>query len=83
MRDVQRDPKYKAANAIPLAFHEGDHVKKRVGDYRFEGVVLAAFRKRSGSPRYAVENEDGLIHIFNHEQLQVADSSSPPKNKGD
>ena len=70
MRDVTRDPKYKSANAIPFAFVEGDHVMKKRGDYTFCGVVLAAFRKRSGSPRYAVENEDGLVHIFNHEQLE-------------
>jgi len=49
-------------------------VRKRSGDYSFDGVVLAAFRKRSGSPRYAVENGDGLIHIFNHEQLQIANT---------
>lgn len=72
MRDVTRDPKYKSANAIPMAFKEGDAVLKRGGDYDFDGVVLAAFRKRSGSPRYAVENEDGLIHIFNHDQLEFS-----------
>jgi hypothetical protein len=69
MRDVTRDQKYRAANAIPFFFHEGDRVAKRGGDYSFVGVVLAAFSKRSGSPRYAVENDDGLIHIFNGEQL--------------
>jgi hypothetical protein len=57
------------ANAIPFSFHEGDRVAKRGGDYSFVGVVLAAFSKRSGSPRYAVENDAGLIHIFNGEQL--------------
>jgi hypothetical protein len=71
MRDVTRDPKYRAANAIPFSFHEGDRVAKRGGDYSFVGVVLAAFSKRSGSPRYAVENDDGLIHIFNGEQLML------------
>lgn len=68
------DPKYKTANNIPFGFHDGDHVVKDNGDYVFRGVVLAAFRKRSGSPRYAVENEDGLIHIFNHSQLRLADA---------
>lgn len=70
MRDLIRDPKYKSSNCIPFAFHDGDLVIKRKGDYVFSGVVLAAFRKRSGSPRYAVENDDGLVHIFNHEQLE-------------
>jgi hypothetical protein len=55
--------------AYPFFFREGDRVAKRGGDYSFVGVVLAAFSKRSGSPRYAVENDDGLIHIFNGEQL--------------
>ena len=71
MRDVLRDPKYNPANNIPFAFNEGDPVIKRAGDYTFRGIVLAVFRKRSGAPRYAVENDDGLIHIFNHEQLSI------------
>jgi hypothetical protein len=69
MRDVLRDPKYNPAKAIPFSFYEGNRVAKRGGDYSFVGIVLAAFSKRSGSPRYAVENDDGLIHIFNGEQL--------------
>lgn len=67
MRDVTGDPK--SGNAIPFAFNEGDYVVKSSGDYTFRGIVLASFRKRSGAPRYAVENEQGLVHIFNEEQL--------------
>lgn len=70
MRDAASDPKYKPANVIPFAFKEGDSVIKRNGDYTFSGVVLAAFRNRSGAPRYVVENEDGVVHIFNHLQLE-------------
>lgn len=72
MRDITDDPKYKASNCIPFAFAEGDLVTKTEGDYTFNGVVLACFRKRSGTPRYAVENEEGLVHIFNHNQLKRA-----------
>ena len=73
MRDPTKDPKYKAANAIPFAFSEGDLVIKRKG-YKFYGVVLSAFRNRSGLPRYVVENEDGIIHIFNADQLELIPS---------
>lgn len=71
MRNITQDPKYISANAIPFAFNEGDWVTKIKG-YRFHGVILSCFRNRSGSPRYNVENDDGIIHIFNHEQLQLA-----------
>jgi len=71
MRDLIADPKFNAANAIPFAFQEGNVVKRRC-DYVFAGVVLAVFRDRSGSPRYAVENEDGIIHIFDGHQLELA-----------
>jgi hypothetical protein len=56
---------------IPFVFQEGDMVVKRKGDYVFAGVVLAAFRKRSGAPRYVVENEDGICFIFNGDQLEL------------
>ena len=72
MRDVKQDPKYNPANSVPFAFAEGDHVVKLAGDYTFTGVVIAVFRKRSGAPRYAVENDDGVIHIFNFAQLVSA-----------
>lgn len=71
MRDIRRDPKYKSDNAIPFAFHEGDWVIKNAGDYSFNGVVLVVFRKRSGSPRYIVENSDGVVHIFSAVQLSI------------
>lgn len=70
MRDLFNHPKYKATNAIPFTFSVGDTVVKRGGDYTFRGIVISAFRKLSGSPRYNVENEDGLVHIFNHDQLE-------------
>jgi hypothetical protein len=71
MRDVLADPKYKRDNNIPFAFNEGERVVKRTGDYLFFGVVVAVFRNRSGSPRYVVENDAGILHIFNHNQLKL------------
>lgn len=78
MSDLIRDKKFKNANAIPFAFNAGDLVSKTGGDYTFDGVVLSCFRKRSGSPRYIVENEHGIIHIFNGSQLLHA---TPPKRE--
>lgn len=52
-------------------FSEGDKVIKTVGDYAFDGVVLAVFQKRSGKWRYVVENADGILHIFSGRQLVV------------
>jgi hypothetical protein len=53
------------------ALKSGDTVIKTSG-YRFAGVVVAAFCKRDGtSMRYVVENDDGLLHIFNAGQLQL------------
>lgn len=60
-------------------FEEGDYVKKTTGDYTFAGVVVSAFRKydkelkkQTGPWRYAVQNTDGLVHIFNGRQLSNA-----------
>lgn len=51
-------------------FQIGDLVCKRSGDYRFDGTVVAAFRKISGVQRYVVEDDRGVLHIFSTEQLR-------------
>ena len=53
----------------PMKFKVGDVVSKQGGDYSFKGIVVAAFRKTSGAPRYAVENDAGLLHIFSGANL--------------
>jgi hypothetical protein len=56
-----------------IVFTVGDHVTKTSGDYRFDGVVVAAFVKLDGrSWRYVVENRDGVLHIFSGKQLAAA-----------
>jgi len=50
-------------------FRVGQHVAKDGGDYRFVGVVVAVFTKKSGKVRYVVENKDGILHIFSESQL--------------
>jgi hypothetical protein len=53
-------------------FRIDDRVVKDGGDYRFEGVVVSTFRKRSGRKRYVVENDDGILHIFQGSNLKRA-----------
>lgn len=48
----------------------GDRVAKCAGDYRFHGSVRAVFQKRSGLWRVVVENDDGILHIFNVGQVE-------------
>lgn len=50
----------------------GDLVVKDGGDYTFGGTVVAVFQKLSGAWRIAVENPEGLVHIFNAGQLKSA-----------
>jgi hypothetical protein len=48
----------------------GDKVIKIGGDYRFDGVVVAAFKKLSGQERFVVEDDRGVLHIFSATNLQ-------------
>ena len=57
----------------------GDFVGKKTG-YKFEGIILAVFPNLRGQMRAAVElvnkcnglpgNGDGMIHIFDIDQLE-------------
>jgi hypothetical protein len=60
-------------------FMEGDCVEKVGGDYRYEGVVVGVVTKRSGHVRYVVEDDRGMLFIFNGGQLRL----SPVTLKGD
>ena len=48
----------------------GDTIEKTGGDYRFRGVVVSVFAKRSGVVRIVAENDDGLLFIFNPSQVR-------------
>ena len=55
----------------------GDKVKKVKG-YKFEGVIVAAFKTTTGLDRFVVEHTDsqtdessGMLHIFNGKQLEA------------
>lgn len=51
-------------------FNVGQRVRKDRGDYIFEGEVVARFNKRSGLRRYVVEDDRGLLFIFNEGSLK-------------
>lgn len=53
-----------------LEFQVGDLVSKVGGDYTFEGVVVSAFRKQSGLNRFVVEDDRGILHIYNAKNLK-------------
>ena len=44
-------------------------------DINFEGHVVSVFGKRCGIVRIVVENQDGILHIFNPSQLKKEESS--------
>ena len=56
-------------------------VRKSTGDYTFEGRVISVMKKIAFHPisgfcetdkvRYAVQNREGLIHIFSEGQLEA------------
>lgn len=56
-------------------FYVGDNVIKGGGDYKFKGVVVAAFKKLNHDDtwRYVVENPEGILHIFSDRQLALLD----------
>lgn len=58
--------------------HVGDRVTKTTGDYTFTGTVVASFPKRSGETRVVVENDDGILHIFNPKQLAAVHGTAGP-----
>jgi len=49
---------------------KGDLVKKPKG-YKFNSVILAVFKNTKGEVRVVAENKDGILHIFNTNQLEL------------
>jgi hypothetical protein len=58
-----------------FSFEVGDLVYKLSG-YPFPGEIRAIFTTKAGAQRYVVESTSlpGLLHIFNHEQLEKAET---------
>src|SRR5574343_172788 len=57
-------------------FEVGDRVEKIGGDYSFEGEVVSVFKKRSGAVRLVVEDDRGLLFIFNETNLKPKNAKS-------
>lgn len=51
-------------------FEIGDHVEKTGGDYTYQGEIIGVITKKSGAVRYIVENDMGMLFIFNGTQLK-------------
>lgn len=55
-----------------MSFEVGQRVIKDSGDYTYNGIIVSIFEKRSGAVRLVVENDDGMLFIFNEKQLKLA-----------
>lgn len=56
----------------PDVFEVGSRVRKVGGSYQANGTIRAAFKTRNGQQRYVFDFDEpaGMLHIFNHEQLE-------------
>ena len=55
-----------------MNFDVGSLVHKKTGDYWFGGIIVAKFHKQNNKNaiRVVVENIDGVLMIFNPNQLE-------------
>lgn len=72
----------RALNGEPLTPPEPSYVgytlKKTGGDYEFEGVVVADFKKTGGERRLVAENAQKLLFIFNPAQVKLTPPDGGP-----
>lgn len=54
----------RCADPLEETLNVGDPVQKVPGSYNFRGHVVGIIRKRSGSVRAVVENQDRILDIF-------------------
>lgn len=68
---------------LEAKFKMGDQVAKTNG-YRFDSEIRSVFTKKCGAIRIVAENSDGLLHIFNEDQLalQPPRTSEPTPDPG-
>jgi len=69
--------------SLPFTSYVGCRVEKVGGDYYFRGNLVAVFQKRSGQWRAVVENDDGIVHIFNFMQLRLVGTDLESLSVGD
>jgi hypothetical protein len=62
----------------PDVFDIWSRVRKVGGSYQANGTVVSAFKTLSGKQRYVFEFDEfsGMLHIFNHEQLEPLNNES-------
>ena len=66
-----------------MKFCVGDRVYKPKG-YKFPGTVVAVFQTTSGDTRIVAEMVDnGMLHIFNENQLEHDLPMDPPQPEYD
>ena len=51
----------------------GDLVEKVGGDYTFVGHVVSVFEKLSGAIRLVIEDDRGVLHVYNEKILRLVD----------
>ena len=54
-------------------FNVGDLVEKVGGDYTFKGNIVSVFEKLSGAVRLVVEDDRGVLHVYNEKILRLVD----------
>ena len=52
------------------AIVQGDKVRRINSDYEFIGTVVSVFEKTSGLIRYVVEDDRGLLFIWNRNNME-------------
>jgi hypothetical protein len=52
-----------------MSFNVDDKVKRVNSDYTFVGTIVAKFNKLSGEVRYVVEDDRGVLFIWNESNM--------------
>lgn len=52
-----------------MKFKIGDKAVKPNG-YKFNSIIVSVFKNTKGEIRIVAENADGMLHIFNENQLE-------------
>lgn len=48
----------------------GDLVERVNSDYKFVGTVVSVFKKTTGQVRYVVEDDRGVLFIWNRKNME-------------
>lgn len=55
-------------------FKLGDKVDRKESDYHFPGTIVAVFNKLSGTERFVVEDDRGILFIMSEKNLKYRDT---------